>query len=94
MDKEIQDAQKDLDKAAAKIKDGGDTEKNRKEYDEVYADLEDQKNNAAEDMAIIHVYYKELGIIQYSRDELYSFTDFIGMRQGLGSGYTMYIQYI
>ncbi len=45
--------------------------------------LEDKKTKliveAASDMAVIHVYYKELGVIQYQRDELYSFVDFIGV---------------
>ncbi len=36
---------------------------------------------AVEDMAIIHVYYRELGIVQYVRDELYSIVDFIGGRR-------------
>ncbi len=35
------------------------------------------------DMALIRVYYRELGIVQYVRDELYSVTDFIAASGGL-----------
>ncbi len=52
------------------------------EVTEKLAELEHSRflltSGAADDMVIIHVYYKELGVVQYQRDELYSFVDFIG----------------
>ncbi len=38
-----------------------------------------QLGENAEEIAVLHVYFKQLGIIQYIRDELYSIVDFIGI---------------
>ena len=37
-----------------------------------------QLGESTEEIAVLHVYFKQLGIIQYIRDELYSIIDFIG----------------
>ncbi len=39
---------------------------------------ETYNRNILEDTAMIHVYFKQLGIINYIRDELYSGIDFLG----------------
>ncbi len=57
--------------------DNGDIESRLDSIKQAY---DDATENPAEDMAVIHVYFKELGTIQYSRDELYSLIDFIGKR--------------
>ncbi len=33
---------------------------------------------AATDAVLLHVYFKQLGVVEYVRDELYSVVDFIG----------------
>jgi hypothetical protein len=37
--------------------------------------------NLLDDISIIRVYFRELGIVKYSRDELYGITDAIGKLQ-------------
>ncbi len=58
-------------------------EENRLDYIQDLLDYWTFKNetyhkNAMEDLALIHVYFKQLGIVNYIRDELYSAIDFIG----------------
>jgi len=40
-------------------------------------------SEAALDLAVIHVHFKELGVVQYTRDELYSVIDFIAAAGGI-----------
>lgn len=44
--------------------------------------LEDQ-TSMKNDMALVHIYFKELGIVKYSRDQLYSIMDVIGNKSSL-----------
>lgn len=59
------------------------------EFQELYAEARERKDSAerklrdanleaAADMALFNVYFKELGLVKYSREELYSLADFIG----------------
>ena len=42
-------------------------------------DVNEREKAAMEsDMSLVHIYFKELGIVQYSRDQLYSIMDVIG----------------
>ncbi len=58
-------------------------ERRRRDYAQNMLDYWTMKNetyhkNIIEDTALIHVYFKQLGIVNYTRDELYSAIDFIG----------------
>ncbi len=43
------------------------------------SELYKMESEVLENVALFHVYFKELGMVQYLRDELYSVIDFIGM---------------
>ena len=40
--------------------------------------LQLEKVEMMKDMSLVHIYFKESEVIQYSRDQLYSIVDFIG----------------
>ena len=44
-------------------------------YEEAESELDDIKSK----MSLVHIYFKELGMVQYTRDQLYSIMDVIGM---------------
>ncbi len=49
-----------------------------KGLDEFKDDIFKLESEVLKDVALFHVYFKELGMVQYLRDELYSIVDFIG----------------
>ena len=50
---------------------------------EAEEELKFREEDAIHDVAYLHVYFKQLGIMQYTRDELYSVVDFIAAVGGI-----------
>ena len=53
-------------------------EKKANAIEVVAEELEYRTETAGEDMSLVHVYFRELGIVKYAREELYGPIDFIG----------------
>ena len=51
---------------------------------EVIEVLSIEKKGMEDDMSLVHIYFKELGVVQYSRDQLYSIIDVIGEKKKCG----------
>ena len=46
--------------------------------EQVQANIKEAIDKIKEDFSIVHIYFKELGIIKYSKDEIYGIMDVIG----------------
>ena len=55
----------------------------QKIYERLRDDYERQLNHFRDDAAVVHVYFQELGIIKYERDELYGIIDVIAAFGGI-----------
>ena len=43
--------------------------------------LQREKEKLMEDLSLVHIYFREAGIVQYSRDQYYSLIDVIGKNE-------------